>query len=70
MFTRYMKETGHEDELMSRSSMIRILDTCAAQRRHALTCVDYFIADGTNVRPLLSKGKRLNILRLSMTTIT
>lgn len=52
MFERYMKETGHEDELLSRSSMIRILDTCSATRRHALTCVDYFVAAGTNVRLL------------------
>lgn len=49
MFTRYMKEIDKEDQLLSRSSMIRILDVCAANRRHALTCVDYFIADGTNV---------------------
>ena len=49
MFERYMNETGHADELLSRSSMIRILDTCSAKRRHALTCVDYFIAAGTNV---------------------
>jgi hypothetical protein len=41
MYSKYMHEIDQEDKLLSRSSMLRILDICSAHKKRALKCVDY-----------------------------
>ena len=51
-------ENNEESELMSRSTLFKILDKCKATKREALECVDYFISDALSVRFLTQKNKQ------------
>jgi hypothetical protein len=51
MFQRYGVEWGiDESDTLSRSAMIDILNVCAAIRRTSIQGLDYFIADGREVK--------------------
>ena len=38
-------ENNEQDQLMSRSTLFKILDKCKATTREALECVDRFVSD-------------------------
>uniref|UniRef100_A0AC34G7M9 Transposase n=1 Tax=Panagrolaimus sp. ES5 TaxID=591445 RepID=A0AC34G7M9_9BILA len=44
MFRQWLKEINQEDVKISYSTMKRILKTCVASRKVALSCVDYYLA--------------------------
>lgn len=41
-----MQDSGKSHLMISESVAHAILKKCGATRRHALTCVDYFVSDG------------------------
>uniref|UniRef100_A0A1I7U215 C2H2-type domain-containing protein n=2 Tax=Caenorhabditis tropicalis TaxID=1561998 RepID=A0A1I7U215_9PELO len=46
MYNKMLKNSNQEHLALSRSSVFKILDVCAATDRRATTCVDYFTANG------------------------
>jgi hypothetical protein len=49
LYETYLKEIGKEYLMLSRSTMLRILEACSAYRQKSMQCVDYYIADGFEV---------------------
>ncbi|KAF1754581.1 hypothetical protein GCK72_021144 [Caenorhabditis remanei] len=45
MYISMKTEANEESQLMSRSTLFKILEKCKATKREALECVDYFISD-------------------------
>lgn len=49
MYKKHMDDIGKKDLILSDTVAYAVLKKCSATRRHALTCVDYFMADGADV---------------------
>uniref|UniRef100_A0A8R1UQ91 C2H2-type domain-containing protein n=1 Tax=Pristionchus pacificus TaxID=54126 RepID=A0A8R1UQ91_PRIPA len=48
MYKKHMEDIGKKHLIIKDSVAYAILKKCSATRRHALTCVDYFIAEGSD----------------------
>ncbi|GMS99294.1 hypothetical protein PENTCL1PPCAC_21469, partial [Pristionchus entomophagus] len=48
MYRKHMEQIGETSKLLSKSVAYAILKKCSATRRHPLTCVDYYMADGAD----------------------
>ncbi|GMR31448.1 hypothetical protein PMAYCL1PPCAC_01643 [Pristionchus mayeri] len=48
MFTAHMKQQNKGHLLLSETTMYEILRRCGATRSHALTCIDYYLSQGSN----------------------
>ncbi|GMR45798.1 hypothetical protein PMAYCL1PPCAC_15993, partial [Pristionchus mayeri] len=48
MYKKHMEDIGKKHLIISDSVAYGILKKCSATRRHALLCVDYFLADGAD----------------------
>jgi hypothetical protein len=49
MYEQYLEEKNAKHLLLSKSSMIRILKTCTAERRKSIQGIDSHIANGSDV---------------------
>ncbi|GMT04683.1 hypothetical protein PENTCL1PPCAC_26857, partial [Pristionchus entomophagus] len=48
MYTKHMEQIGETSKMISKSVAYWILKMCSATKRHPLTCVDYYMADGAD----------------------
>lgn len=49
MYSKYLNDNRMEDQKLSRSTLLKILQVCGAYRRRSITCIDYFASDAHEV---------------------
>lgn len=54
LYKNRLREINRYDLLLSDSSMIRMLNTCSAERRKSLQGIDSYLAEGSEVKKIIN----------------